>query len=63
LPDEVLRFTGDIETFEGCRDFTNAWKYLQSYVNEDDKNLRLLEEVSDDPDSFPRQYAKYRRLA
>jgi hypothetical protein len=38
--DEVFRFTGGIETFEGFRDFTNACKYLQSYVNEDDNNLR-----------------------
>jgi hypothetical protein len=60
---EVVRFTGDIETFEGFRDFANAWKYLQSYVNEDDKNLRLLEKVAEDPESFPRRYAEYRRLA
>jgi hypothetical protein len=61
--DEVFRSTGGIETFEGFRDFTNACKYPQSYVNEDDNNLRLLEEVSEDPDSSPRRYARYKRLA
>jgi hypothetical protein len=52
---EVLRSIGEIRTSDGFRDFTKAWKCLQSYVNEDDGNLRFLERVSKkDTESFPR---------
>jgi hypothetical protein len=63
MVNEMVRFVGEIKTSDGFRDFATAWKYLQSYVNEDDKHLRLLEKVSKDPESFPRRYVEYRRLA
>jgi hypothetical protein len=64
MVNEIVRFTGEIKTFDGFRDFANAWKYLQSYVNEHDRNLRLLEKVSKkDTESFPRWYAEFQRLA